>query len=226
VLFLSQPEGELSFVSNSGGSIEQFYDRYGATTAHYLPTNPAERLTAAIDQGFKLSIIHISGALRETSGGIFLDFEDTRDRGATYRGANTNTLRRTRDLEFDVSGLHHRLQTLMWPPFIVLDVPYAFNVTEAIRMLLLRNRFATQLFELGFVRGILGCGLGPPEDAFELNRNIVMGLMTQSVSATLRDLRRRPVGDGDPFNQALSITGAALWTNNPDDQLFIAGPAA
>jgi hypothetical protein len=84
-------------------------------------------------------------------------------------------------------------------------------------MLLLRNLFATQLFELGHVRGVLGCGLDLPGQQLHSTTQIVEGLVKASIVETLQRLHRSPATDLD---EVLSRRAAALWTNSPSDRLF------
>jgi hypothetical protein len=58
------------------------------------------------------------------------------------------------------------------PPFVVLNITHPLNEAEAVRMLLLRNIFATELFELGMVRSVLGCGFATPGERHALSATI------------------------------------------------------
>jgi hypothetical protein len=214
-----------SFAASSGGSLEQFYARHNAFPAVLRDADP-RRLQDAVKETRELTLIHIGCTLRETSGGIYLDIEDTRSRGLSFGLEAQDTSREVLDLHLNVSRVDRALQLLSIPPFLVLDVAYPFNTTEAIRMLLLRNGFAAQLFDLGHVRGILGCGLASPWARYELSQAIVNALMTKSIGETMAELRERPGysthGNGD-LEESLPGVGSALWTNSPDDRLFTIG---
>jgi tetratricopeptide (TPR) repeat protein len=207
-----------SFAASSGGSIEEFYERHKANPSVLRNADPRFMLEA-MQSTPEVTLIHIACTLRETSGGIYLDFEDTRMRGKSFGIAAKDTSREALDLHLSVTRVDRALQGLRTPPFVVLDVANPYNVTEAIRMLLLRNRFAAQLFAMGHVRGILGCGLASPQDRYELSQATVNALMTKSVGETLADLRR----PGGSLEDLLPGMGSGLWTNNPDDRLFATG---
>lgn len=103
------------------------------------------------------AVLHLSAAVREFGGGLFLDFQSAEERTfarrGEYRGFWTATL------------LDRVLAGLPSPPFVILDILHPLNDAEALRMLLLRNLFAADLFGLGHTAGILGTGLAGPSDS-------------------------------------------------------------
>jgi hypothetical protein len=221
VLYVGPDEslgGQLeSLGASSGGSIEEFYARYYAFPGVLRDADPT-LLHETIKQTPQATLIHIACTLRETSGGIYLDIEETRVRGTSFGIDYKDTNRDVADLHLNVSRVDRALQQLQIPPFLVLDVANPFNTTEAIRMLL-RNRFATQLFDLGHVRGILGCGLAQPWGRYELSQATVGALMTKTVGETLAELRQATAS----LEDSLPGMGSALWTNNCNDRLFANG---
>lgn len=199
----------------SGGSIADFYGQYNGYPA-VLRNADARFLQDTIKDMSELTLIHFGCTLRETSGGIYLDTEGTRDRGISFGIESKDTSRELLDLHLGVTRVDRALQQLPVPPFIVLDVANPFNISEAIRMLLLRNRFAAQLFDLGHVRGILGCGLATSWERYELTQAIVGALVNNTLGETLANLRR----PSKALENVLPGMGSALWTNDPHDRLF------
>jgi cellulose synthase operon protein C len=158
------------------------------------------------------TLIHIIAAVRETSGGTYLDFVSTARRTASFDFDS-----RISELSMTAFRLDRILAALREPPFVVLDISRPYNMTEAVRMLLLRNLFATQLFELGHVRGVLGHGFAQPWERLTLSYKIVEFLVRHNVAQAVH---REDGPSPTKLEEALPHLAAALWTNHPDDYLF------
>lgn len=204
-------EEEISHENVSGGQLEDVYHSFGIIPALSFNPDP-ERLYQELRSGAPPTLIHIIAAVREASGGTYLDFESTRHRAASFEIDSGIS-----ELSVTAFRLDRMLAALLQPPFVLLDVARPYNLTEAVRMVLLRNLFATQLFELGHVRGVLGCGLAQPWERLSLAYEIVEALIHNTVA---RALRRRREPAQMSLEEALPRLAAALWTNSPDDRLF------
>jgi hypothetical protein len=207
-----QGEKEVSFEAETGSQLEALYNEKGIR-----PT--VTRIISIADVQQELSsnrapvLLHIVAAVREVAGAIYLDFSSTLHRIRTFEPDSVGL-----ETSMTTTHLSNLLSGLKPPPFVVLDISRPYSPTEAVRMLLLRNRFATDLFELGNTRGILGCGLAAPRDRLAISSSIIEQLLYDTVSSGLGQLRSEPMDD---LEQILSRRAAALWTNDPDDRLFI-----
>lgn len=213
VLLLAPDEQtqEVALAATSGEQVEPVYHKEGARPqVVHRPDGSSLFRHLAKREG--TALIHIVAAIRDSSIGPFLDFESTAERTRHLATPNTDSV------QLSASALDRALAAVPQPPFLLLDIARPHNTAEAVRMLLLRNLFATQVFELGHVRGILGCGLGLPEDRAPLLRFILPRLLHDIVSTPLR-LRPPPSRN---LERDLAWQAMALWSNNPDDRLFVA----
>ncbi|WFU51893.1 ATP-binding protein [Sinorhizobium terangae] len=159
-------------------------------------------------------VLHVVAAVREGYAGVYLDFASTSHRveslggGSSDGGADPIT----------ASFLGKMLGSLPQPPFVVLDITHPRNDVEAVRMMLLRNIFAAELFEFGVARGVLACGLARPDERQDLTAKIAEALLSDCVRAPLSRLRAEPPRD---LGHVLPRHAAALWTNDPKDRLFM-----
>lgn len=231
----AEDDAEISFEASSGMRLEWIYERSGIPVRVLHDPDPEVFLGAMAGQ--VPAIVHIVAAIRETNfGGAALDFESGSRRaslvsqqGMLLKGrpiADVDRPGRGAGLSMTLAFLSRSLKGLSHPPFLVLDITSPPNLAETVRMLLLRNRFASDLFETGTVRGILGCGLAPPGARFEMTRDIVGTLTREGLPGVCQVLRP---GDGAsrgdllaraPIEESLSRLGAALWTTDPDDRLY------
>jgi hypothetical protein len=163
------------------------------------------------------AVLHIVAAVREFSGGIFLDFESTEGRIEQRRGDEHSFLTPT--------YLDRVLDSLKHPPFVILDIARSDNDAEALRRLLLRNTYADHLFQLGNTCGVLACGLA---DRFSqeftagpLIREVMNGAPIGQVLRLVR-ANQQPTSPYSPFVTELPSLGAALFTDDPEISPFAA----
>lgn len=204
-------EEEVGFESGSGSRLEDVYYNLGLKPEISYSAGP-NTLFKDLQSTPPPVLLHMVAAVREDSGGICLDFAST-----AHRAESFNIDSGLKELSITAFRLDRMLASLPNAPFVVLDIGRPYNLTEAVRMLLLRNLFATQLFELGHVRGILACGLANSGERLAISSLGVEPLIHDTVTAPFERLRSGPTGD---LEYILPRLAAALWTNRPDDRLF------
>ena len=103
---------------------------------------------------------------------------------------------------------------------LVLDNARPSNPAEAVPMLLLRNLFASRLFERGHLRGILGCGRALPDQRLLLATRWIEALLLGSPAWA-----RHALADGGAadLDACLAQAATALWSNTPNMPLFVEG---
>jgi len=213
LLMPASSEDDVSIAASSGFGLEEVYHRHGIKPGVIHVSN-VNVLSEAMNRKEPPALVHIVAAVREGPSGAHLDFASTTHRlesfggGSNYGEASLTT----------ASFLSRLFNGMSRPPFVILDITHPLNATEAVRMLLLRNIFATNLFELGMVRGILGCGLATPGERQELSATIADALLSDGVTAPIHRLRAEPPSHLDHI---LPRHAAALWTNDPEDRLLI-----
>jgi hypothetical protein len=213
LLVPSGSEDDVRIESASGFDLARMYHSLGAEPA-VTDVRDVDVLFKALNANQPPELLHVVASVREGSIGVHLDFASTGHRvismvsRSSYGEADTIT----------ASFLRSLLGSLSQPPFIVLDITHPHNDVEAARMLLLRNAFAAELFEFGVTRGILACGLARADEREELSRRIVQALLCDRVSAPIHRLREEPPRD---LGHVLPRHAAALWTNRPQDRLFV-----
>jgi hypothetical protein len=207
-------EGELEagFAPDSGSSLESVYFGLGLKPSISYSPDPDTILKELLSSPFPV-LLHIVAAMRESSGGLYLDFAGGVHRAESFAGSSD-----AHELLITPFRLDRMLTSLPNPPFVILDITRPYNFTEGLRMLLQRNLFSTQLFELGHVRGILGCGLASPSERVMLSSLIVEALTHDTVGSPVTRLATSGIGD---LNYVLPRMAAALWTNEPNERLFI-----
>jgi hypothetical protein len=156
-------------------------------------------------------VLHFVAAIRESSGGDFLDFESTEERAYSNGDQDRSLL--------TVSRLDRLLASLPQAPFVILDITHPQNDAEAVRMLLLRNVFAEILLQLGHTTGVLAIGLAEPAIRSSATRPWIaeLGLgssMRDIVRVARRTFEKTPVPGmrPSPFRPALA---AALFAEDP-----------
>jgi hypothetical protein len=208
-------EEEISFGTGSGSQLEDVYSGLGLSPIVYRTRGDAS-LVKDMFAGIPPVLLHIVAALREASHGTYLDFASTSHRTEIY-SKSFDTTTQVDDLSLSAFSLDRMLSSYPVPPFVILDIGRPYNITEALRMLFLRNLFATQLFELGHARGILACGLADSNERLALSSLCVAPLMQGTVTDAIKSLR---AGGPGGIEFVLPRLGAAPWTNRPDDRLF------
>ncbi|CCD95598.1 hypothetical protein BRAO375_450004 [Bradyrhizobium sp. ORS 375] len=207
-------EDDVRIESASGFGLADVYLSRG-TAPLETEVSDVELLFKAINWRQSPELLHVVAAVREGSAGVYLDFASTSHRAQSF-GIEPSYGRA--DL-ITAQFLSKMLGSLPHPPFIVLDVTHPHNDVEAARMLLLRNLFAAELFELADTRGVLACGLARPDEKLELSMTIVDALLSDCVRAPITRLRAEPPGD---LGHVLPRHAAALWTNDANDRLYLA----
>jgi hypothetical protein len=200
----------ITLESTSGSSLVEIYYPHGIKPATIQVTDAGTLKLLA--SGPPPVLMHIVAAMRDASGTPYLDFSSTRSRIETFGADIVRT-----ETNLSASRLANFLANRSDPPFVILDITHPYNSVEAARMLLLRNRFATELFDYGATRGVLACGLSRPFERVALSATIVDALLSGPVISALHALRTGPAED---FESILSRHAVALWTNNPEDRLF------
>jgi hypothetical protein len=220
-----QEEEEVDYASTTGSRLEDVYAQFGVTVEK-IEAVPVQRLHETLQHNDGPPVLlHLVASMREgQNDAVFLDFGGTLRRSDSY--APTKIMNSDTALEettLSVERLDRLASIFPAEPFLVLDIARPSNQAEAVRMLLLRNLFASRLFERGHVRGILGCGLARPDQRLQLARRWIQSLLLGSPAAA-----RQTLADGVPvdLDACLAQAAAALWSNAPDNRLFLDGPPA
>jgi tetratricopeptide (TPR) repeat protein len=223
-LIAFQEEEELDYANTTGTRLEDVYSQFGVTVER-IGAVPVNRLHESLQHGEAPPVLlHLVASMREGQhDAVFLDFGGTLRRSASY--GPTKKISSETGLEettLSVDRLDRLLSMFPEEPFLVLDIARPSNPAEAVRMLLLRNLFASRLFERGHVRGILGCGLARPDQRLLLARRWIEPLLLRSPAEA-----RQSLADGVAVDLegCLPQTAAALWSNAPGIPLFLEGPA-
>lgn len=219
VLLPGESASEISSTSDSGFSIEQVYQSYGFSPQ----TLPVFDDLPTLANTPPPVVIHIVAAIREATNGVYLDFSTSEHRAQSFGQAASG-------ISLTAFRLDRMLAAFPTPPFVILDPGLPYNRTEAVYTLLRRNTFATQLFELGHVRGVFAGGLANSYERFLLTSRYVAALLRGNVIDALDALRsdvpdhpqRLSTFSDQDFEFVLARLGAALWTNAPQDRLFLA----
>jgi tetratricopeptide (TPR) repeat protein/type II secretory pathway predicted ATPase ExeA len=220
-----QEEEEVDYASTTGSRLEDIYAQFGVTVEK-IEAVPVQRLHETLQHNdVPPVLLHLVASVREgQNDAVFLDFGGTLRRSYSY-GPTKKMVSDTamEETTLSVERLDRLVSIFPAEPFLVLDIARPSNQAEAVRMLLLRNLFASRLFERGHVRGILGCGLARPDQRLQLARRWIQALLLGSPAAALQTL-----ADGVPvdLDACLAQAAAALWSNAPDKPLFLDGPPA
>lgn len=172
------------------------------------------RLAAASRRREPLALIHLCSGLRDTGLDVYLDFAASEGEEISSLGGELGAL--------TPKGLGHLLQ--LFPreklsPLVLLDALWTPGRSERARQLLLRNAFASQLFELAAGAAVLATGLTDPEGRAPLYESLMESLAGGRSLAEVAALLRHQVSDsGDrlPFAAtALFAHGAFLGIRRP-----------
>ncbi len=219
--------GDISLESVSGGTLESIYERHDVPP-HVSHSPRASELAWAFSAE-PPSLVHVVASVRESSAGVSLDFEEAHTRAVYYAKQSSESAvlePGALDLVYTPGRFSDLLAKAPWPPWVVLDVAGPPNLAEALRMLLLRNTFAAQLFDLGHVRGVLACGLAPQWQRHELTSLLVRQLVEAGPGAALRELRRQAAAEASTSLERVLARGAvALWAAEPRHAAGAGGPA-
>ena len=218
--------GDIVFESGSGGSLEGVYGAFNGRFQLAVLHDPHPEEVMKELQSFRPDTIHIVATMREATGGLYLDFatsESRADEYVTRRGGNVEQRIKTRlgasqghDLTWSTTRLARVIQSYR-PIDVILDIAASSNLAETVRMLLLRNRFAGELFQLAPLRTLLACGLAHDSERLHLTFNMLERGIAGGVFGALHALR-----EGKPHDDLVRVLprlGAALWAHGPDDSM-------
>jgi tetratricopeptide (TPR) repeat protein len=217
-----QEEEEVDYASTTGSRLEDVYAQFGVTVEK-IEAVPVQRLHETLQHNDGPPVLlHLVASMREgQNDAVFLDFGGTLRRSDSYGPTNTmNSDTALEETTLSVERLDRLASIFPEEPFVVLDIARPSNQAEAVRMLLLRNLFASRLFERGHVRGILGCGLAIPDQRLLLASRWIEALLLGSPAGA-----RHALSDGVPadLDACLAQAAAALWSNAPTMPLFVEG---
>jgi peptidoglycan hydrolase-like protein with peptidoglycan-binding domain len=168
----------------------------------------------AVDSGRVPSVLHLSGGLRESGGGVAFTFLA----GEWWHEALSGS--RYSD-EIPVTALDRLLAQFprdSFRPLVILDVDRPSAAIDTVAYLLLRNSYAGDLFALGKCPAVLAIGLASDvADPFGSYGELVHLLAAEtSIGETCAQVRRqaRPFQMQD-LERALPLAGIALFTHLP-----------
>jgi len=220
-----QEEEEVDYASTTGSRLEDVYAQFGVTVEK-IEAVPVQRLPETLQHNDGSPVLlHLVASMREgQNDAVFLDFGGTLRRSDSYgptKIMNSDTA--LEETTLSVERLDRLASIFPEGPFLVLDIARPSNQAEAVRMLLLRNLFASRLYERGHVRGILGCGLAQPDQRLLLASRWIEALLLGTPAGA-----RHALADGVPadLDACLAQAAAALWSNAPYNPLFREGPSA
>ena len=205
------PDFGVSESGSSGFSMEQLYLESGWRDATSTVEASNSEIVQRALETMRPSVIHIIGQLIETPTGVLIDFE-----GAERRVANIARQSRLPQaqlgMRLEVSALAHYLRGQA--PVVILDVTAPENITDALRMMLLRNRFAAELFRSGSVSAVLATGLTDADERESFARALVGGIADNTSLAFLWNSTR---DDDEPRDllELMAHCSSALFAHNP-----------
>lgn len=219
-VILVQPSGSrqlqgLRGKATLGLDLRKLYQRYGFdVTVIENPTldRLAFAIASAASGGWPPVIVHLSGSLRESRGGVAWTFASGEWAPEAFSGSRFSD-------EIPVSSLDRMLSVFpreLSRPMVILDVDRPPGGTESILYLLLRNAYAAELFALGGCAAVLGTGL--VTDAIDPRRELyepMVRLLAERhpIGTTCARLRRRATASD--LDEALPLAGIALFTHTP-----------
>jgi hypothetical protein len=228
-VILVQPSGTrqlqgLRGMAARGLDLKRLYQLYGFEVI--VVENPTlERLAHAIASaatgGWPPAIVHLSGSLRESRGGVAWTFASGEWAPEAFSGSRSSD-------EIPVSSLDRMLSVFprdLTRPLVILDVDRPSGETESITYLLLRNAYAAELFALGGCSAVLGTGL--VSEAIDPRRELyepMVRLLAESQPIGTMCARLRYSANSADLDQALPLAGIALFTHMPWLRLGSAGP--
>ncbi|MEU4746548.1 hypothetical protein AB0G02_39665, partial [Actinosynnema sp. NPDC023658] len=218
LVVLAQPSGSWQISSarghlGAGVDLARLYAGHGfavASVDNPTPDRLADTVARAVRAGRPPVVVHLSGGLRESGGGVALTFPA--GGWATEAFATAPAAR-----EIPVTALDRVLAAVPCDgdrPLVVLDVNRPWGSEDAISYLMLRNAFAGDLFALGRCAGVLGTGLagdGGYELCDALIGSIAAGRSLGEVATRLRAPARHATG----LDEVLPSAGVALHTHLP-----------
>jgi hypothetical protein len=225
LLVVPAQDSDFSLEGASGESLEFLYRRAMPSVPMWVLESPTDEALFSALRTHQPALIHLSGAMRESSQGVFLDFETASFRAREMsQSSSAFAVRRPSRFSLMPSRLGRYLHTLREPPFVLLDIASPDNLSETVRMLLQRNAFAIQLHREGRVGGILAAGLATHEERAGLTDRVVNALLHASPMEAMAALRKEEVSPDD-LSRLLPRRGAALWASAPSTPLHLGSTA-
>jgi hypothetical protein len=193
---------EAALSASTGVGPAQVYHVFGGHTGVEILREPTLPEFQEAMRRLTPSVVHLVCTLTEISGLTHIGFS-RRDQSSELMAAPT---------------LHRLLMTNgSIAPFLVLDVARPSSTWEAIACLLRRNQFATDLFYLEGLPGILATGIAQPFQALRLEQRIASLLVPGTSMRELVTALRGEVNTHEkPVDHLLAFTGAALFTAEPE----------
>lgn len=198
---------------SSGFSMEHLYQDGGPRDSVVTLESPKPDDLAGAIESIRPPVLHIIGQLRETPTGVCIDFEGSERRvSKVARKKASPGARADLGTLLEVSRLIHYLRGRA--PVVILDITAPENVTDALRMLLLRNRFAAELYRSGTVRAVLATGLTGADERESFARALVSGVHDNTSLAFLWNSTR---DDDEPQDllELIAHCSSALFAHNP-----------
>jgi hypothetical protein len=195
--------------------LKALYRQYGFDVL--VVENPTlDRLAWAIastaSDGWPPAIVHLSGGLRESRGGVAWTFSSGEWASEAFSGSRSSD-------EVPVSSMDRMLSVFprdLSRPLVILDADRPSGGTESILSLLLRNAYAAGLFALGGCSAVLATGLiADADDARNKLYEPMVSLLAegQSIGTTCARLRNRVIAPD--LDEALPLASIALFTHMP-----------
>ena len=212
LVLLVQPSGArqvagLRGKASAGLHIGRRYERSGfdvVTVEDPTPRALMAAIGAAVGRDQTPAIVHLSGGLRESSGGIAIDF----------LASDWDPLA----ADLPVTALHQLLSGIPRGgarPVVVLDVDRPANTTDAVSRMLLRNAYAGELFALGGCAAVLATGL-TGSDPYRLYEPLTDALGAgASIGEATTAIRRQLRAGEEDLEYVLPHGGVALFTHLP-----------
>jgi hypothetical protein len=205
--YLDERAFSISEEAASGFAMDHLYAEGQAPDFVTTLTAPSTDDLRAQIRKLRPQVIHVVGQVLESTAGAYIDLEGSERR--VTKGSEVTTGAR-----FDAPRLIRYIESSDIRPVVILDITAPENITDTIRMLLLRNRLAAELFESGLVRGVLATGLTAPDERESFARALVSGIHHSTSLAFLWNSVR---DDDDPQDLAelISHGSSALFAHDP-----------
>lgn len=198
-----------------GSDVAWVYERLGYAVLILENPTPKSLSDALRDSPRyrQAAVVHLSAGITIAAGTAALDLGEVRSPGP-------RSVDRPTDQLLTVSGIDRVLRSgarSPWAPLVVLDVPRPPTDTEAGRLLLLRNLFASDLFELGTTAAVIGTGLaqhGTSNAQEHLIGTLRHGGSLGHAVTSVRELADASLPEPG-FSESLAFAATALFTQVP-----------
>jgi hypothetical protein len=185
--------------------LERFYSSHNIEAVTFSAIEWRMREKELLDLGPQ--ILHLIVRMEQDSRGgrISIDLGDRHSKMSSSLNAR------------EINSVLKKLPDDRMRPLVILDLSRPPGITEAVRQLLLRNQFATQLFNLENTGGVLATGLARPQEQEEILNRLLSGLgRGQSRGSVVSEIRRAGGNQqGDKMDDAIGTQCAMLLTLDP-----------